>query len=61
LDRAASVGIVASARAGRIEVLLGMAQSSSRHSGTQDQQHVSNDGTGYRRFHHIVKPGTQGD
>ena len=48
-------------RAGRIEVLLGMAQSSSQHSGTQDQQHVSNDGTGYQRFHRIVKPGTQGD
>jgi len=47
-------------RAGRIEVLFGMAQSSSQHGGTQDQQHVPNDGPGYRRFHHIVKPGSVG-
>src|SRR6516165_9745302 len=53
---AASVSIVASERAP-----TGMAQSSGQHGGAEHQQHVPNNGTSYRRFHHIVKPGPQGD
>ena len=46
-------------RSGRIEVLLGTAQSSGQHGGAEHQQDISDDGAGDRRLHHVVQPGTQ--